>query len=97
MRRALREYKIAGVRTTIPFFETLLRHPDFEAGRLHTHFIAEHKLIEAMAGEGELPVAVIAAATLQRYLERPPQTGAPATNDRSAWKESGRFLRRFAR
>ena len=97
MRRALREYKVAGVRTTIPFFETLLRDPEFLAGRLHTHFIQEQGLIERIkALDQDLPDAVVAAAALQFLLDRPAPPAA-AESRRSAWKESGRFSRRFTR
>jgi acetyl-CoA carboxylase biotin carboxylase subunit len=41
VRRALDEYVIAGVRTTIPFHQWLLRHPRFLAGDFSTDFIAE--------------------------------------------------------
>src|SRR5262245_31458075 len=33
MRRALAEYVVAGIRTTLPFFRWLLEQPDFAAGR----------------------------------------------------------------
>ena len=41
LRRALDEYTIAGVRTTIPFAQWLLLHPRFVAGDFSTDFIAE--------------------------------------------------------
>ena len=41
MRRAIEEYIIAGVRTTLPFTAWLLRHPRFIAGDVSTDFIAE--------------------------------------------------------
>ncbi|WIG59683.1 MAG: Biotin carboxylase of acetyl-CoA carboxylase [Ktedonobacterales bacterium] len=41
LRRALDEYTIAGVRTTIPFHQWLLDHPRFTAGDFSTDFIAE--------------------------------------------------------
>jgi acetyl-CoA carboxylase biotin carboxylase subunit len=41
LRRALDEYTIAGVRTTIPFHQWLLRQPAFIAGEFSTDFIAE--------------------------------------------------------
>lgn len=34
MRRALREYKISGVKTTINFHREVMKHPDFVAWRL---------------------------------------------------------------
>jgi acetyl/propionyl-CoA carboxylase alpha subunit len=41
LRRALDEYTIAGVRTTIPFHQWLLRQPAFIAGEFSTDFIAD--------------------------------------------------------
>ena len=41
MRRALREYLIAGIKTTLPFFNWLLTQPDFLEGRFHTTYLDE--------------------------------------------------------
>jgi acetyl/propionyl-CoA carboxylase alpha subunit len=41
MRRALPEYQVMGVRTTLPFARWLMEHPRFIAGDLSTDFIAE--------------------------------------------------------
>src|SRR5690348_13036997 len=41
MRRALLEYQVMGVRTTLPFARWLMDHPRFIAGDLSTDFIAE--------------------------------------------------------
>jgi acetyl/propionyl-CoA carboxylase alpha subunit/acetyl-CoA carboxylase carboxyltransferase component len=40
--RALREFRVEGVRTNIPFLLRLLEHPDFVANRIHTGFVDEH-------------------------------------------------------
>ena len=39
MDRALREFRIRGVKTNIPFLENVVGHPDFQAGRVTTTFI----------------------------------------------------------
>jgi acetyl-CoA carboxylase biotin carboxylase subunit len=39
--RALDEYEIAGVETTLPLFRALLRDPDFRAARFHTQWLDE--------------------------------------------------------
>jgi acetyl-CoA carboxylase biotin carboxylase subunit len=39
MRRALGEYLVTGIRTTVPFFSWLLSQPDFLAGRFHTTYL----------------------------------------------------------
>ncbi|GAC1568013.1 MAG: hypothetical protein NVS3B14_15860 [Ktedonobacteraceae bacterium] len=41
MRRALDEYQVLGVRTTLPFARWLMNHPRFLAGDMSTDFIAE--------------------------------------------------------
>ena len=43
MKRALSEYIILGVRTTIPFHKAVLRNPNFISGNLNTHFIDTYK------------------------------------------------------
>ncbi|KZX17783.1 biotin carboxylase [Methanobrevibacter cuticularis] len=43
MKRALSEYIILGVKTTIPFHKAIMRNPHFIEGNLHTHFVDEHR------------------------------------------------------
>ena len=42
MMRALGEYEIAGVRTTLPFCSFVMRSEAFRSGQFNTHFITEH-------------------------------------------------------
>jgi acetyl-CoA carboxylase biotin carboxylase subunit len=49
MRRALSEYLIRGVKTTIPFQQTIMYDPDFVRGKYDTGFVA--RLLEARSGE----------------------------------------------
>jgi pyruvate carboxylase len=41
MERALSEYVIDGVKTTIPFHREIIGHPEFQAGRVTTNFISD--------------------------------------------------------
>jgi len=43
MRRALSEYIILGVKTTIPFHKAIMKNPNFIEAKLHTHFVDDHK------------------------------------------------------
>ena len=43
MKRALSEYIILGVKTTIPFHKAIMRNEAFRRGELHTHFVDEHR------------------------------------------------------
>lgn len=42
MQRALREYMISGVKTTIPFHRQIVKHPVFVSGKYDTRFIDNH-------------------------------------------------------
>ena len=39
MERALREFRIRGVKTNIPFLENVVNHPEFQAGEITTSFL----------------------------------------------------------
>ena len=41
MRRALGEYLVVGIKTTVPFFTWLLEQADFVEGRFHTAYLDE--------------------------------------------------------
>ncbi len=87
MRRALAEYRILGIKTTLPFFERVLRHADFVAGEFDTSFV-ERVLEDRQARrEGRLDVAVTAAA-VRAFLERQAarQTSAPADHASGWWR-----------
>lgn len=86
MRRALGEYKIGGVPTTLPFFEVLLSHPAFMKGDLHTHFIEEHQLIERLEKESKRSdtVPLIAAALNYFFEAQQPKSRSPG--QRSLWQ-----------
>ncbi len=56
LRRALGEFRLAGVATNIAFLRSLLAHPEVVAGRLHTGFVEAH-LADLLAGSGTDPVS----------------------------------------
>ncbi len=97
MRRALKEYRIAGVRTNQPFFEVLLTHPEFLQGRLSTDFIDRHGLLEQMQKTSEDGTVPLLAASIGYFLERrSTAVRAAAPQGRSnAWKEFDRFPTTF--
>jgi len=66
MARALSEYRVVGVRTTIPVLERVVAHPDFRAGRLSTAFL-ERLLPGVHANAGRHRDVAIIAAVLAEY------------------------------
>ncbi len=87
MRRALGEYRVAGVRTTIPVLERIVAHPDFKAGRLSTGFLDRlGPALTASADGPARPIAIIAAA-LSAYEQRRRVTPTSVSPDTpSAWR-----------
>jgi acetyl-CoA carboxylase biotin carboxylase subunit len=55
MKRALDEYAITGIKTTIPFHQALLQHPVFVEGKaVYTNFLTEHpELLESLSDEAQ--------------------------------------------
>ena len=82
MRRALAEYEIAGVRSTIPFFTWLLADADFLAARVDTTFLdralaARNGSPFAAPGGDAVDLALIGAALAAREAPRPAMPAAP--------------------
>ncbi len=105
MRRALEEYTIAGVSTTIPFHQFAMQHPRFLAGDLSTGWVAEtwgesgeKAAEEAHSADGALsPEAVAALAAALGDQEagsaarrRRHPGDAQDGVERSRWRDAGR-------
>jgi len=92
MTRALHEYKVAGVATTIPFFRVLFRHPEFLKGQLSTEFLEEHALLDALANnlDDEVDPAVIGVA-LDYYFKAIQTPSTLACRPASQWKQDARL------
>jgi len=89
-RRALMEYRVEGIQTTIPFFAFLMQQPDFIAANFDTGFI--DRLIgqldlEHHQGNSGVDAAVAAAAIAA--FEETQQVRLPNDDD-SPWKWAGR-------
>ncbi len=94
MRRALAEYVIEGIKTSIPFHQRVLRHPDFLAGDIDTKFIDERFLPSVKeAGCPDAERALIAAAVLAYWEDETAARRAMAPEGgtgSSAWRAAGR-------
>jgi len=91
MLRALSEYQIYGIKTTLPFFKRILVHPRFFKGNYNTHFISELEKEEDGGGDEE-KVAALIAAGIRDYAESKAGTFSPPSKQReSNWKFQGRL------
>lgn len=90
MLRALSEYQIYGIKTTIPFFKRILLHPQFYEGRYNTHFIANLEKEKERGGHEEQLVALIAAG-VKSHSESKRGLEARKKKKSSNWKFQGKI------
>ncbi len=88
--RALREYRVRGIRTSVPFFNALLRDPDFAAGTYSTGFLSKERLASLSEASRNDRIATIAAAIAKFEADTRPARGSEGTKRESAWKLAGR-------
>jgi acetyl-CoA carboxylase biotin carboxylase subunit len=88
MRRAISEYKILGIHTTLPFFERVLRHPAFVAGDFDTSFLDQAFARDDRERERPSEIAAI-AATLAALRNRERSRLRPAADvPPAAWRSA---------
>jgi acetyl-CoA carboxylase, biotin carboxylase subunit len=91
MRRGLAEYRIGGIKTTLPLFTWLLAQPEFLAGRFHTTYLDE--VVVARAGRPfieppqELEDVAAISVALQAVLLAAPRDAGLGTG---RWKAQAR-------
>ena len=96
MRRALEEYRIVGVRTNIPFHQSLMDSTRFLAGQYDTRFVEERFSMEELAESKEyFPeiAAILATLVAHQQTQRSAQFVRRGARDASNWKWVGRWER----
>jgi acetyl-CoA carboxylase, biotin carboxylase subunit len=85
--RALGEYRIGGIRTSLAFFRGILEDPDFVASRIDTGFLTPERIDNAVSRPANDEVVRIAAA-VAAFDDATRARPAPATKNGSAWRWS---------
>ncbi len=100
LRGALREYRIVGLPTALPFHRWLMDHERFLSGAYDTSFLDEHFALAQPGGEDHRPLAAIVATLLSHEQRQRPQAAAVPCDDTAAssgwkpdraWKLAGRW------
>ena len=98
MRRALDEFIIEGVQTTIPFHKTVMSHKQFWKGNVTTSFIEENDILGLLRKNGKMPnkkkelpnqerILVVTTAA-SRYMREKKHRSRMLGNN--AWVSAGR-------
>jgi len=94
MARALREYQVLGIRTTIPFFLWLMRQPDYHAGRYDTTYL--DRLLASRQGEtfselsGREEELAATAIGIDAFMRASGGAGAMLGRPAGGWKSAAR-------
>jgi acetyl-CoA carboxylase biotin carboxylase subunit len=87
MTRALGEYKVVGIKTTIPFYQRIMHHPDFLKGNVTTSFIDE--IFDSSDAARQHPfqeIAFIAAAIWEMEFASSGTVSPKPAVARSGWR-----------
>jgi acetyl/propionyl-CoA carboxylase alpha subunit len=93
MRRALLEYEIGGIKTTLPFFREIMEDREFIEGLLDTDFIPRFNDRRSGSEDDQaaLDIALIAAALSQANAQKTSQAAEPThSKSPSRWALSAR-------
>jgi acetyl-CoA carboxylase biotin carboxylase subunit len=90
MARALGEYKVVGVPTTIPILQHIMRDPAFVAGRLSTHFLDRLMGVDRPEAAGRRRTVALVAAALAVYEDVETRAARAAPAAAGAWRQSVR-------
>lgn len=85
MLRAIKDYKIEGVTTTLPFGTFVFEHEAFLSGHFDTHFVKNYYTPEKIK-EQQKANAEIAAIVGVKYLQELQKQLTPLENKTTSWK-----------
>jgi acetyl-CoA carboxylase biotin carboxylase subunit len=93
MKRALDDYVLTGIKTSLPFLKKVMEAPDFVNGKYNTQFIEKNMDIlmpDNEPSQEETDMAAIAAFI--DFLNQEEKAGASVqqAKEKSFWKEFGR-------
>ncbi|MBK8226332.1 MAG: acetyl-CoA carboxylase biotin carboxylase subunit [Flavobacteriales bacterium] len=88
MERAIDDYAITGVETTLPFCLYVMGHEAFRSGEYDTHFVRDHFKPEMLEGldASEAHAAALVAAAVDRAQVGASGSARPVAPPASAWK-----------
>ncbi len=69
MLKAINEYKIEGIQTTLPFGKFVCEHEAFRSGNFDTHFVKDYYSPEALKEQQEDEAKIAALIAVKQYIE----------------------------
>jgi propionyl-CoA carboxylase alpha chain len=69
MIKAIENYEVEGVQTTLPFGKFVCEHEAFRSGKFNTHFVKQYYSPEALKVNMEVEAKIAALVAVKQYLE----------------------------
>ena len=79
MLKAINDYEVEGVMTTLPFGKFVFEHEAFRSGNFDTHFVKKYYSAEKLESEIEEEAKMAAIIALKQYLKDQKQLRLPIT------------------
>jgi len=91
MIRAIDEYIITGITTTLSFGKFVMQHQAFRSGKFDTHFVKKYFTPEVLNEDNERE-AMIAALIMERLLSKTQNEVQAASSEVSEWVKSRKVI-----
>ena len=91
MRRALQEYDVAGIRTTLPFFREVMDDVEFVEGKLDTGFISRFSERKRDPQTSEIEKDILITAAALSHSKTAATTSTVLTRKTGRWAEAARL------
>jgi acetyl-CoA carboxylase biotin carboxylase subunit len=89
MIRAIDEYEITGIETTLAFGKFVMQHPAFISGNFDTHFVSKYFKPEDLEIEDQDEAEIAALLATKIWLSKSNnQTVNPVSENKSAWQRN---------
>ena len=85
MKQAIRDYKIEGVTTTMPFGMFVMEHDAFISGHFDTHFVKNHYTPELIKEKQKRNAEMVALVALKHWLDKQKEL-KPVEHKSTSWK-----------
>lgn len=88
MIRAIEEYDITGIETTLGFGKFVMQHEAFRTGNFDTHFVGKYFKAESLKKQDETEALIAAVIAAKLFAEKEVGLGGTAIKNSSDWRKN---------
>lgn len=88
MIRAIEEYDITGIETTLGFGKFVMQHEAFRTGNFDTHFVGKYFKAESLKKQDETEALIAAVIAAKLFAEKEVKLGSTGVKNSSDWRKN---------